>query len=120
MEECPFDGETPIARPAKPPPKPVVQSQTEIERIANTPMGSISFKDFTSLKSGRDQFSKMKLDQLEAAIDGLEVSSLHAEFGDDLQAEASCIRWMLRGLPIDKAIRKIRTDAEVAANARPK
>src|SRR5579862_7593228 len=94
-DECPFDGEIPVARQ----PQPVIHSQTEIERIANTPMGSLTFKDFKDLKCGRDQFSKMKLNELEAAIDRLEVPSLTVEFQEDSKAKASCTRWMLRGLP---------------------
>jgi hypothetical protein len=43
-----------------------------------------------------------------AAVDGV--------FEKDAQ-KAACLRWVLRGLPLDKAIRKVETDAEIAANA---
>jgi hypothetical protein len=110
---CPFDGELPVTRP----PTPVVRSNTEIEWIANAPMESLSFKDFKGLKSGRDEFSRMSSEQLADTIAWVDKCSLTLEFQGDFQAEASCIRWMLRGLPMSKAIRKVRTDAEVAANA---
>jgi len=112
-DNCPFDGEIPVTRP----PTPVVQSTTAIERIANAPMESLSFKDFKDLKSGRDEFTRMSLEQLAQAIAWVDRCSLTVEFQGDFQAEASCIRWMLRGLPMSKAIRKVRTDAEVAAKA---
>src|SRR4051812_5784756 len=105
-EECPFDGgEIPVARIARPP-KLVVQADSEIERIAKTPMESLTFKDFISLKSGRDQFSKMKLDDLESSLCKADAEQLAVEFHDNSKAQATCIRWILRGLTVDKAMRK--------------
>src|SRR4051812_30112873 len=87
-DECPFDGgEVPVARVARPP-KLVVQADSEIERVAKTPMESLSFKDFISLKSGRDQFSKMKLDDLQSAIGKLDAEKLAVEFHDDSKTQA--------------------------------
>jgi ribonuclease HI len=114
-DECPFDGEISQARP----PKPVIQSESEIERIENTPMESLSFKDFLQLKSGRDRFSKMKLADLKTAVSHSDCQSVSSVFADDPKAEATCLRWILRGLTAEKAIRKIKTDAEVASKARP-
>jgi len=113
-DDCPFDGELPVARP----PKPVIQSQSEIERIANTPIESLSFKEFLQLKSGRDQFSKMTLADLKTAVPHSDCDSVSREFAGDPKAEATCLRWVLRGLPAEKAIRKVKTDAEIAARAR--
>lgn len=45
-----------------------------------------------------------------------ECAIVDAAFETDAQ-RASCLRWVLRGLPLDKAIRKVETDAEIAANA---
>lgn len=113
-DECPFDGEIPVARAAR----PVIHAQPEIERIANTPIESLGFRDFLQLKSGRDQFSKIKLADLKTAVSHSDCQTVSSEFADDPKAEATCLRWILRGLTATKAIRKIKTDAEIAAKAR--
>ena len=83
-------------------------------------MESLGFKDFVQLKCGRDEFSRMKLSDLQMAVSHPDCLAVTADFPDDPKAEASCLRWILRGLPADKAIRKIRTDLEVTAKVRSK
>lgn len=84
--------------------------------VLRTPMESLRFQDFMRLKvGGRDEFSGLGLDRLRQLVpDHLKV----ADAIQDDAAIASCLRWMLRGLPLDKAIRKVRTDLEVAENAK--
>jgi hypothetical protein len=119
-DDCPFDGVTPATnrsvRVATPPPK----SESELDRVANTPLESLAFKDFAKLKSGRDSFSGMKLPQLQDALSVADWRSIVAAFQDDDSAKASCCRWILRGLDCDKAIRKVRTDLEISEKATAK
>jgi ribonuclease HI len=99
-------------------PKSVVQSQADLDRIIAAPMEILSFKDFLHLKSGRDQFSTMKVADLRTSVSRSDCVTASSQFADDPKAEATCLRWILRGLPADKAIRKTQVDAEVAAKAR--
>lgn len=87
-----------------------------LHRVVRTPMQFLRFQDFMRLKvGGRDEYSGLRLDQLKQLVpEHLKV----AEAIEDEAAIASCLRWMLRGLPLDKAIRKVRTDLEVAENAK--
>ena len=55
---------------------------------------------------------------LKTAVSHPDCLLVAADFPDDPKAEASCLRWILRGLSADKAIRKIRTDLEVTAKVR--
>jgi hypothetical protein len=119
-DECPFDGEiSTAAKPAARPPA-IPQSQSDLDLIIVAPMESLSFKDFVQLKCGRDEFSRMKLIDLQTSVSHPDCLAVAAEFPDDPKAEASCLRWILRGMPADKAIRKIRTDLEVTAKVRSK
>ena len=89
----------------------------KIAHINKTPMPTLKFGDFRSLKSGRDQFSRIKLPALQEAVGPEVVAAVEVAFeAEDLHAK--CYRWCLRGLDTDKAIRKVKTDAEVSENAR--
>lgn len=91
-------------------------SSDALRRVLRTPMKHLRFHDFMRLKvGGRDEFSDLGLDQLKPLVPE------HKKVASAIQGEAavaSCLRWMLRGLPLDKAIRKVRTDLEVAENAK--
>jgi hypothetical protein len=88
-----------------------------IQEIVATPMSELSFRDFASLKvGGRDEFTKLRLSQLRQLVAESEI--IDAALDHDESAVASGLRWMLRGLPIEKAIRKVRTDLEIAEQAR--
>lgn len=105
------------------PADPLSRRQTEqpsttnpLTYVITTPMDRLRFRDFARLKvGGRDEYSGIRLPRLK------ELVPQHAEVeqtvGDD-SAVATCLRWMLRGLPLDKAIRKVRTDLEIAENAK--
>ena len=75
------------------------------------------FKDFAALRSGTDQWSKMRLAGLQEAL-GDQFSHV-ANSGLPEEQQARHARWILRGLPADLALRKVKTDMEIAENARP-
>ncbi len=116
-DDCPFDGMVPRRR-AKP---RTLALQPEIEpaldKIINAPCDSLSFGDFAKLKSGRDSFSGMKLPQLQDAVSVMDQRSIAEVFVQNESAQASCLRWMLRGLDCQKAIRKVQTDLEISERA---
>ncbi len=89
---------------------------TPLQRIIDTPMRRLRFRDFTRLKvGGRDKFSNVRLKRLKEMVpDHIEVEAVL----EDEKDVASCLRWILRGLPLHKAIRKVKTDLEVAENAK--
>lgn len=88
-----------------------------IQEIAATPMSELRFRHFASLKvGGRDQFTPLRLARLKLLVPDSDIVDVALDH--DESAVASCLRWMLRGLPIDKAIRKVRTDLEIAEQAR--
>lgn len=88
----------------------------DIERINGVPMDALKFTDFSELKSGRDQFSGMRLPRLIEQVSQEDWQAIQAEFGHD-DDRAMCLRWRLRGLDLDKAIRKVNTDLEIRQNA---
>jgi len=74
------------------------------------------FKDFADLKSGNDSFSKLKGEALFGQLGDAERSGVFASELDD-EHKAKAARWVLRGLPLDWAVRKVKTDMEISANA---
>jgi hypothetical protein len=117
-DDCPFEGEVPAA-PRKvpvPPPEPEPEPQSDLQRICQTPLESLSFKDYLKLKSGRDRFSKISLAELQSAVSETDWIAVTSAFADE-KVQASCCRWILRGLDVEKAIRKVRADLEIAEKA---
>jgi hypothetical protein len=111
----PFD--IPQDAPVPAPPRSGKVEPDLLSQIAQTPMASLKFHDFKNLKSGRDEFSRLKLPQLREPFSVADREQVEEAFDDKLAAQ--CYRWMLRGLPLNKAIRKVRTDLEVSMNAKP-
>ena len=88
-----------------------------IQEIVAAPMSELRFRHFASLKvGGRDRFTPLRLAELRRLVTDSQI--VDAALDHDESAVASCLRWVLRGLPIDKAIRKVRTDLEIAEQAR--
>ena len=115
-DDCPFDGEIPTGKPKlRPAPKP--KDESVLDRVVGTACESLSFGDFAKLKSGRDSYSGMKLAQLQDAVSMLDRSSIAETFPQNESAQASCLRWMMRGLDCEKAIRKVKTDLEISQRA---
>lgn len=76
------------------------------------------FKDFAGLRTGGlDGFSKLTLATLRLRAGDQATELITQAFDDDAKAQASALRWALRGLAVQRAIRKVRVDAELAANA---
>ncbi len=69
------------------------------------------------LRSGRDKFSRLKLDQLERLVSTDDLSLAQREFAN-VKLLASCLRWRLRGLHINKAILKVIMDEEAKKSHR--
>lgn len=80
----------------------------QLQYVIQTPMERLRFRDFMELKCGWDEYSKLRLPALREMVPDHQLVDVTLE-GDDKQI-AACLRWMLRGLPIDKAIRKVNTD----------
>lgn len=76
---------------------------------------SPGFKSFVQLKiGGMDSFSRKRLAELQKEA-GEKVSSMvQIEFPKNLTHQASALRWMLRGLATDLAIRKVQVDVEIS------
>lgn len=92
--------------------------QQSIERLYSKKASKRSFKDYMNLKTyGIDKFSRMKLDKLKDLLREKDIELAKATF-DDEKLVLSTLRWCCRGLMIDDAIRKVKTDLEVANNIR--
>jgi len=87
------------------------------QRLIESPMESLRFKDFRELKCGRDALSKLDWSDLKERQSNHDTYSIIEAFEADVRNQAACMRWLLRGLPLDKAIRKTKTDLEVGKNA---
>jgi hypothetical protein len=90
------------------------EQHTGIQRLINKGEKA-KFKDYAALRAGRDEFSKMKINELYSLVDSYTIQIMKKENFDD-KAYAMVLRWVLRGLPIRMAIRKVKTDAEIASN----
>lgn len=64
------------------------------------------------LKSGRDEYSRMRRTDLVAALDATTVQQITAEV-DGAKDQEVCMRWVLRGLRVGLAVRKARLVATV-------
>jgi hypothetical protein len=119
-DDCPFDGMVPVGRAKPRVAGPQPKSESALERVILTPCESLSFGDFAKLKSGRDSFSGMKLPQLQDAVSVMNQHSIAEAFAQNESSQASCLRWILRGLDSEKAIRKVQTDLEISEKATAK
>lgn len=89
----------------------------QIQRLIK--LGSqAKFKDYITLKSGNDSFSKQRLPKLlEQVSDQVREAIASAMFEYEDSVVAKAYRWYLRGLPVDMAIHKVKIDLEVGAHA---
>ena len=74
------------------------------------------FRDFAGLKSGWDYWSARELPELRRRAGDDAAQAVRAVVVGDAN-EAAVLRWHLRGLPVSLAIRKVKADAEIHANA---
>jgi hypothetical protein len=96
--------------------KDLAQFDFEIAYINRQPMERLKFADFKSLKCGRDELSRLRLPQLMERLSADEWRAITGEF-ENASDQSACARWRIRGLALDKAIRKVTTDIEVRMNA---
>lgn len=98
--------------------RPRADRRTSIERINDSPMEQLTFREFERLKveGKRDQYSAMRLPKLQGLVSP-EVKAEVEEVFQTSKNQATCYRWVLRGLRPDRAIRKVKTDLEVTDNA---
>lgn len=68
---------------------------------------------------GHDSFSRMKREQLMELLAPSVVEIVQKEEMEE-KMTLSCLRWIARGLEVQKAIRKVKTDKEIENNARGK
>jgi ribonuclease HI len=83
-----------------------------LEKLKTFPPDRLKFKDFLAVKSGRDQFSKLRKANIVQAIGAEEWAAITAAF-DKEKYRLSAARWWLRGLPLEAAIRKVQVDREI-------
>lgn len=75
------------------------------------------FRDFAALKSGRDEYSHLRYNELIARLSATDTTPIIASNLSESDQAAAC-RWVLRGLPVEMALRKVRVDREIRHNAR--
>jgi ribonuclease HI len=76
------------------------------------------FKDFARLTvGGTDAFSSLKLPILIVQAGSDTITAVQAAFPDDPVRQAAALRWCLRGLAVELAIRKGQVDAILASQA---
>jgi ribonuclease HI len=75
---------------------------------------SPGFKDFAGLKvGGLDPFSRIRIEDLIEQAGENAAALVQKELPQDARYRASALRWMLRGLAADLAIRKVKVDIEL-------
>jgi ribonuclease HI len=85
----------------------------QINELNTSP--SPGFKSFAQLKvGGFDSFSRKKLETLQKEAGPKASSIAKKEFPKNSSQQASALRWMLRGLATDLAIKKVKVDIELS------
>lgn len=85
---------------------------TPLEKLKSWPIDKLRRSDFAAVKSGRDSVSAMPKAQLIAVALPHDYEKICVTF-DKEKYQLSVLRWMQRGLSLDKAIRKIEEDREI-------
>ncbi len=100
---------------------PVSGLETQINRL-NQQGPHAKFKAFLELKvpGNRDQFSRMRYEKLKQQLSTEVYAVFDGAVGGDITLVTKAMRWYLRGLMPELAIRKIEVDAEVSANVSKK
>lgn len=88
----------------------------QIERINQKK--NLKFKDFKNLKTcGLDKYSRLSLEKLEKELGQEQIAAIKSEFAENREILAA-MRWCARGLKVQHAIRKVKTDREIENNAK--
>ncbi len=89
----------------------------QIQRLIKLGKGA-KYKDYSTLKSGNDSFSKQRMSKLiEQVSDEVKEAIASAMFEYEDSVVAKAYRWYLRGLPVDMAIHKVKVDLEAGVQA---
>lgn len=101
-----------------PVPEPREELRTKIQQLRSKGEKA-GFKEWLSLKAGRDEFSLILGEALAQRIPHEVKSAIAASLrpDEDEKFVATVYRWYLRGLPPALSLRKCRVDVEVAVNA---
>ena len=92
--------------------------QQQIESLNKRKLEKLKFKDFANLKTfGMDSFSRMKYEKLAEIIEEPHLQTVEQSFEDEKQ-RLTAMRWLGRGLKVEHAVRKVKTDLEIQANMR--
>jgi hypothetical protein len=97
-----------LKRPASVPTKDSVKSnplQEEIEAIRHMHPETVDVR-LNKLKSGQDEFSRMKADDLKTKLGAEDLEQIERRFKQD-SLRLNAMRWAARGLPAALAIRKV-------------
>lgn len=102
---------------------PVCQAREGLEakiRSLNEQGSGAKFKAWLLLKSGKDEFSRLRGTALESQVPQEVREAIASALTEEERPELyeKALRWWLRGLKPSGALRKVRVDAEVAANYR--
>lgn len=77
-----------------------------------------SFRDYVGLKTfGMDCYSYLGEEELDSYMKENGLESIKEHFAGDVKAVNSALRWCMRGLLCEDAIRKVEVDQEVSLNA---
>lgn len=98
-------------RPSRDAIRVVAFDGTPFDKLRSMPMEQLGLDDFAAIKSGRDSFSAMRKAKLIAAVAAQDYERICQAF-DKEKYQLSALRWLLRGLFVDKAIRKVELDRE--------
>jgi len=85
-----------------------------IQVINQTPMDQLTTAQLLELRTGgNDQFSNVSFTVLMGLVSEADLTQLQAAFPHNRRSVCNAIRWMLRGLQLDRAIRKAHVDLAV-------
>ena len=88
-----------------------------IKKFNKKPKDKRKFIDYAGLKTyGIDKFSRIKLSEIELIISTEDINKVKEYFGEDDTLVLKSLRWVCRGLSAEDAIRKIKSDLEIANN----
>lgn len=83
----------------------------QLKLISRTPIEKLRLQHFVDLKvGGRDCFSCVGIKRLKRLVPDHDL--IVAVFASESEV-ASCLRWVLRGLSVEKAISKVLADADI-------
>jgi hypothetical protein len=82
------------------------------DRLSKSLMLTPADRELAAIKSGRDEFSNMRRSAVIEAVGNEAWGQITAKLEKE-KYQVSAARWMLRGLPVEKAIRKIQAEREI-------